>query len=143
MLTWLVQHTYCFEGSLYAVDGGLEGIVHENVQVFNNVFDLYGISRTSSGKGWYKWSSSSSSYVVAFSGIDREVPIYRPIPDIVEAALQKVALWAWWDHLDVIGEKQRQHIDDTREVADKQQEWKWVDHWPLGYPTQGPVGPSR
>ncbi len=30
--------------------------------------------------------------VVAFGGIDREVPIYRPIPGIVEEALQKVAL---------------------------------------------------
>ncbi len=28
---------------------------------------------------------------VACSGIDREVPIYRPIPHIVEGALQKVA----------------------------------------------------
>ncbi len=64
-----------------------------------------------------KWKSPSNNDVVAFGGIDREVPIYRPIPEIVEGALQKVAL-----EREVVGEKQRSHIDDTREVIDKQQE---------------------
>ncbi len=50
---------------------------------------------------------------------------------IVDWALQNVALCAWWDHLDVVGEKQRCHIDDTWEVVDKQQEKKWPDHWPV------------
>ncbi len=36
--------------------------------------------------------SPFNSDIVAFGGIDREVPIYRPIPDIVEGALQKAAL---------------------------------------------------
>ncbi len=34
----------------------------------------------------------ANSDVAAFGGITREVPIYRPIPDIVEEALQEVAL---------------------------------------------------
>ncbi len=51
-----------------------------------------------------------------------EVPGYRPIPDIVEGALQKVALWAWWGHFDVVGEKQRCRIGDTWEIVDNQQE---------------------
>ncbi len=33
--------------------------------------------------------SPSNSDVVAFGAFDREVPIYRPIPDIVEGALQR------------------------------------------------------
>ncbi len=31
-----------------------------------------------------KWRSPSNSDVVEFGGNNREVPIYRPIPDIVE-----------------------------------------------------------
>ncbi len=53
--------------------------------------------------------------------IDKKVPINRPIPDIVEGALQNVALWALWDHLDV-GQKQRGHIFDSWEDVEKQQE---------------------
>ncbi len=41
---------------------------------------------------------------------------------IVEGAQQKFAFWARWDHIDVIGEKWRCHIDDTWEGVDKQQE---------------------
>ncbi len=99
------------------MDGGGEGIVHENAQVFNNVCHLYVIARTSSGKGWWKWRSPSNRDVVAFCVIVREVPIYGPSPDIVEGAL-----WAWWEHRDVIGEKQPCHMDYTWEVVDKQQE---------------------
>ncbi len=33
------------------MDGGCEGMVYENAEVFKNVCDLYGIARTSSGKG--------------------------------------------------------------------------------------------
>ncbi len=36
-----------------------------------------------------KWRGPSNSDVVAFGGIDREVPIYRPIPDIVEGARKR------------------------------------------------------
>ncbi len=43
----------------------------------------------------------------AFDGIDKEVPIYRTIPDIEEGALQKAALRVLCDHIDVVGEKQR------------------------------------
>ncbi len=82
----------CFEDSLFAMDEGWEGIAHENAQVLNNVCDLYGIARISSGKGQLKWMSPFNSDIIAFVGIDREVPIYRPIPDIVEGALQKAAL---------------------------------------------------
>ncbi len=39
-----------------------------------------------------KWRNPSNSDVVALGGIDREVPIYRPIPDIVDRALQKARL---------------------------------------------------
>ncbi len=39
------------------------------------------------------------------------------------------------DHLDVAGEEQHYHIDDTWEPVDKQQEWKWPDHWTLRCPT--------
>ncbi len=104
------------------MDGGWEGIVHDSAQVFNSACDLYGVARTSSGKRSLKCRSPSNSDVVLFGGIDREVPIYRPIQDIADGALQKVALWAWWDHLSVVGEKQRCHTDDTWEVTDKQQE---------------------
>ncbi len=52
------------------MDGGCERIVHENAQIFKSVCDLYGIARTSSGKG-----SPSNSDKVAFGGIDREVTI--------------------------------------------------------------------
>ncbi len=69
-----------------------EGFVQENDQVFNNVCDMYGIVRTSSSKEYLKWRSLSNSDVVAFNGVDGEVPNYRPIPTIVEGALQKVAL---------------------------------------------------
>ncbi len=72
------------------MDGGWEGTVHENTQVFNNVCDLYGIARTFRGKELLKWRSPSNSDVVAFGGIDREVPIDRPIPDIEEGALKKI-----------------------------------------------------
>ncbi len=37
-------------------------------------------------KGKLKWRSPPNSDVVAFGGIDRGVPIYRPIPDIVEGS---------------------------------------------------------
>ncbi len=39
------QHPPCFGCSLCAMDGGWDGIVHGNAQVFNNVCDLYGIAR--------------------------------------------------------------------------------------------------
>ncbi len=77
------------------MDGGCERIVHENAQVINNVCDRYGTAWTSSGKGEFKWRSPSNSDVVAFNGIDREIQIYRSIPDISEGALLKVTLWAW------------------------------------------------
>ncbi len=63
---------------VFAMDG--EGIVHGNAQVFNNVCDLHGIVRTCSGKRQLKWRSPPNSDIVAFGGIDREVPIHRPIP---------------------------------------------------------------
>ncbi len=44
--------------------------------------------------GQLKWRCPSNNDVVAFRGIDGEVPIYRPIPHIVEGALQKIALCA-------------------------------------------------
>ncbi len=44
-------------------------------------------------------------------------------------------LWAWWDHLDNVGETQRYHIDYTWVVVDNPQEKKWPNHWPLRYPT--------
>ncbi len=69
-----------------------KNIVHEDAQVFNSVCDPYGITRTSSGKGYLKWRSPSNSDVVAFGGIDMEVRIYRPIPGIAEGALQKFSL---------------------------------------------------
>ncbi len=73
---------------VFATDG--EGIVHENDQVLTNVYNLYGIAWTSSGKRQLKRRSPPNSDIVAFGGIDREVPIHRLIPDIVEGALQKV-----------------------------------------------------
>ncbi len=69
-----------------AVDGGWEGIVHENAQVFNSVCDLYGFAQTSICKAYLKWRGLSNSDVPAFGGIDRKV-------DILEGALQAVALW--------------------------------------------------
>ncbi len=63
-------------------------------------------------------------YIIRLSGIAREVPICRPISDIAEIAQQKAAFWAWWDHLDVVGEKKRFHMDTTREVVEKLQEYK-------------------
>ncbi len=64
------------------------------------------------GKGMQSGIASISG-VSAFGRIDWEIQIYRPIPDIVNIFLQTVAVWTWWDQLDVIGEKQHCHIDDV------------------------------
>ncbi len=40
---------------------------------------------------------------------------YRPIPDIIEGALQM----SLSGHLDAVAEKQRRHIDDTWRDVDK------------------------
>ncbi len=48
---------------------------------------MNGIARTSSGSGQLKWRSPPKSDIVAFGGIDRKFPIYRPIPDIVRGVL--------------------------------------------------------
>ncbi len=70
-------------------------MVYENTQIFNNVCDLCEIARTFSWLGVFEEEVPSNNDVVAFRGIDREIPIYRPIPGIVEGSLQKVALLAW------------------------------------------------
>ncbi len=63
----------------------MEGrIAHEGTLVFNNVWNCSNFQ--------LKWRSPSNSDAVAFDWIDRAVLIYRLIPDIVEGALQKVAL---------------------------------------------------
>ncbi len=41
------QYPFCFGGSLFSIDGGLEGIANENGQVYKNVCDLYGLARVS------------------------------------------------------------------------------------------------
>ncbi len=43
----------------------------------------------------------------------------RQIQDIVVREMQKTGLRTYSLHLDVVGEKQRYHIDDIREVIDK------------------------
>ncbi len=72
--------------------GGRKGTVYENAQAFNKVYDLYGISLTSTDEGLLKLRSPPNNDIVALCGIGRAVPIYRPIPDIAEGAMQKAAL---------------------------------------------------
>ncbi len=86
------------------MEWGWEEILYENAKNFNNVCSLYGIAQTFSGNGWLKWRGQPNSDIVAFCWIDREAPIYQPILDIEGGRLQNVALYAWWDHLDVVAE---------------------------------------
>ncbi len=64
----------------------------------------------------------SVNSAVALFGIDREVPVYRPLAGILEGVLQNAASLALRHHLGAVGEKQRD--TDTREVVNKQQEKK-------------------